>query len=359
MRILLAFVLVLTGASVAMAAPVEVKFDVETARAVLAAVQNPDLTRDQAVIVARLPGNQGLVRKEKSYGADTDVARLADALMAAAHGQPPPAGDRYHFDQVRRDAPAIAKALTDLTAPDAHTLDLVKQRLALFVPPRVHGEVAGYLILGGNSGGFAFGEPVFYLNLQMYPSAGVARVILAHELYHAVRGLAEPEPALTSKLEQCGRRYPAGKDMASLFDDLSNEGIASYVGDVLVLPQDGDPIAAKQRDHLDLNIQRVSRSATLLELSVHALTTRSALTYDDIYALDFYGDEILYALGYVMAKAIAEERGPAAVADLIDRPGGDLLLAYAGLKSYGGKNTPKLYPETLEWARKLQDCGAK
>jgi hypothetical protein len=36
-----------------------------------------------------------------------------------------------------------------------------------------------------------------------------------------------------------------------------------------------------------------------------------------------------------------------------------MLLAYAGLKSYGGKDAPKLYPETLDWARKLQDCGAK
>jgi hypothetical protein len=53
-------------------------------------------------------------------------------------------------------------------------------------------------------------------------------------------------------------------DLAALLEDLADEGIASYVGDMLAQPKDGDPVGAVQRDHLELNVQRVSRSATLL-----------------------------------------------------------------------------------------------
>ena len=360
MRIVLALLLGLACATSARAQAVAVKLDADTARAVLTAVQDPGLTRAQALTIAHLPGNQGLVRKQKSYGVEADEGRLADALIAAAHHQPSAAGDRYAFDKVRDNAPAIAKALDALMDPNAHTVEQVKRRLALFTPPRVKGEVSGYLIAGGNSGGFAFGEPDFYLNMARFPSAPFARVILAHELYHAVRGLASPPLSARDRRQQCIGKFPAGKDLDSLFEDLADEGIASYVGDVLATPPGDDAIAAEQYKHLTNNVRWVTRSATLLELSVHALSSNSSLSYDDIYALGFYDDEILYALGYLMAKAIAAERGPGAVAELIDQPGSAMVLAYAGLNSYGaGKETPKLHPETVEWAKKLQTCVGK
>jgi len=360
MRVVLALLLGLTVATAAQARGVDVKLDAETARAVLAAVQKPDLTREQALIVARLPGNEGLIRKQKSYGAEADEGLLADALLAAAHHQATSAGDRYGFDKVRDNALAISRALAELMAPDAHTLDQVKRRLALFTPARVHGVVSGYLIAGGNSGGFAFGEPDFYLNMARFPSASFARVILAHELYHAVRGLAAPPLSARDRRAQCVDRYTAGKDLDALFEDLADEGIASYVGDVLAAPPGDDAIAAEQYRHLSTNVRWVSRSSTLLELSVHALISGSSLSYDDIYALGFYDDEILYALGYLMAKAIAAERGPEAVAELIDQPGSAMVLAYVSLKTYGaGKETPKLHPETIQWAKSLQTCAAK
>ena len=360
MRIVLALLLGLACATAAGAQTVEVKLDAETARAVLAAVQNPGLTHEQALAIAHMPGNEGLIRKQKSYGVAADEGQLTDALMAAAHHEATAAGDRYAFDKVRDNAPAISKALADLMDPDTHTLDQVKRRLALFTPPRVHGVVSGYLIAGGGSGGFAFGEPDFYLNMARFPSAPFARVILAHELYHAVRGLAAPHLVARDRHEQCVGRFTAGKDLNALFEDLADEGIASYVGDVLAAPPGDDAIAAEQYKHVSTNVRWVTRSSTLLELSVHALTTGSSLSYDDIYALGFYDDEILYALGYLMAKAIATERGPEAVADLIDRPGSAMVLAYAALKSYGaGKETPKLHSETIEWAKKLQACAGK
>jgi hypothetical protein len=61
-----------------------------------------------------------------------------------------------------------------------------------------------------------------------------------------------------------------------------------------------------------------------------------------------------------MAKAIAEERGPGAAAELIDQPGSAMVLTYVGLKRYGaGQETPKLFPETIRWASTLRTCSAR
>ena len=100
-----------------------------------------------------------------------------------------------------------------------------------------------------------------------------------------------------------------------------------------------------------------SVSVTLLALSTHALTSASNIAYDDIYGLGFYGDEILYSLGYVMVRAIVRDAGEAAVAELIGQPGAALILRYAGLKGYGKGGAPALDPRTLDWARRLAVCG--
>jgi hypothetical protein len=184
-------------------------------------------------------------------------------------------------------------------------MDAVKARIAQFSPESLSGRVTGYLIAGGDSGGFAFGE-----------------------------------------------------HLAELFGDLYNEGTATYVGDVLALPAGDDPIAEEQRKHLQTNVNRVRRSVTLLELSVHAVAT-SHIDYDRIYELGFYDDEILYALGYVMTKAIAAARGAPAVAELLRKPPSQFIAAYVALPTYGkDPAAPKLGEETVAWAAKVAACGA-
>lgn len=64
---------------------VAVEIDLSAAKAVLNAVGNRDLTTEQALEVAELPGNQGLIRKAQSYGLTADDALFAQALVAAAH----------------------------------------------------------------------------------------------------------------------------------------------------------------------------------------------------------------------------------------------------------------------------------
>ncbi len=349
-----AFGLLLQGA--VRAETLEIAIDVESARAVLAAVSDPALTRESALQAARMPGNQGLIEKIQSYGRRADENTLADALLAAARREPVTGDDDYAFGKVRDNAAAIQKTLTELLDPAARTMDEVRSRVLSFTPARIHGHIDGYLIAGGNSGGFAFGTPKFYLNINRFPSKTLATTILEHELYHAVQGMV-PDIVKVKKVAACLKKIPAGENLALLYQSLYQEGTASYVGDMLLTPPGADEAFKADQARAQTNYKRFGRSITLLEISAHALATGSKAKYDDIYALGFYGEEILYSIGYVMARAIAAERGPEALADLLDKSPSDFVTTYVALKSYGkAKDVPKLGAETVQWAARTGRC---
>ncbi|RAK51444.1 hypothetical protein DJ018_16030 [Phenylobacterium deserti] len=354
--IVLAFAL-LAFAGQAQAAGLEVRIDSRAAHAVLAAVRNENLTTAQALEIARLPGNQGLIRKALGYGRPADETIFAQALMAAAHrqaGAPDPGV--FRFDRLRDNAEPVAKALADLEDPAQGLLERGKADMAPFVPAEATGQVTGYLVVGGTSGGFAFGEPAFYLNMERVPSARLAATILIHELFHAVQTQAQAGRASTAEGKACAVRREQSPAMSDLFTALAMEGVASRVADLIALPDTVDPATDEERRRMLRNVRMVGRSITQLELSVHGLATGAKVSYQDIYELGFYGDEVLYALGYVMAKAIAAEQGAGALADLTGRPGAAFVARYVGLKSYGGEDAPRLGEETVSWARRLWPC---
>lgn len=354
-RLLIAVVALLTLAGPVRAQSLTVRLDAESARAVLAAVRNPALTREQALAIARLPGNQGLIRKVKSYNRPADENRLAEALLAAAQHRASDVDADYKFADVRDNADKIAPVVEALADPAS--LTGVQARIALFTPPRVAGKAMGYLIVGGTSGGFAFGEPEFYLNIARFPVPSLARIIMGHELFHGVQGLALGLKPQSAAAKACLAKIPEAANLEQLFGSLRDEGMASYVGDVLALPID-DLAAKPDRDRAQRRVNMVGSSITLLGLSTHALTTGSTIAYEDIYGLGFYGDEILYSLGYVMVRAIAAEQGNAGVADLIDQPGAAMIARYLSLASYGkSKAAPALNPVTVIWAKRLAACG--
>jgi len=358
-RLLLAVLFLLPAP--ALAQDVEVVVDATAAERVLAAVRDPALTMADALAIARLPGSQGLIRKARSYGRTADDALSALSLVAAARRDTAVADPaKFRFDAVRDRAVETKAAMDRLNDPGLHLLDAVKARIAAFTPAGLKGRVTGYLIVGGTSGGFAFGEPRFYLNLDRFPSATLASTIMQHELYHAVQALARgaQPPAAAVRTTACVAALPHGEDVGAFFDSLSAEGTASYVGDVLALPEQGtDEASAKERARVARNVDMVDRSITQLELSVHGLVTDAAVTPEEVYALGFYGDEVLYALGYVMARAIAREQGNRALGDLIGLPGVAFVERYLSLASYGkGAGAPALKPDTIRWARTLSDC---
>ncbi|MBX9859105.1 MAG: hypothetical protein K2Y20_05865 [Sphingomonas sp.] len=342
----------------AYAAGLKLNIDASAARAVLDALETPTLDLARARAIARLPGNQGLIRKAKSYGRVADDESFAAALVAAAHNDDKaPDPGSFAFGRVRPHIAQLRQVLADLENPATGLIDAAKRRIALYTPPGLDAAITGYFVVGGTSGGFAFGDPQFFLNLDYFPDATLATTILEHELYHAVQGAAaSPKPRLTA-IAQCLKRAATPPHLDDLFGALVQEGTASVVGDVLALPKDMAGPAAEERKKFARNVAMVDRSVTLLALSTHALATR-AVEYDPIYALGFYGDEILYALGYVMAKAIEREQGPQAIAALLTDPtGAGFINRYRALKAYGSEGAPKLDARTLAWAVRMGRCG--
>lgn len=123
------------------------------------------------------------------------------------------------------------------------------------------------------------------------------------------------------------------------------------------MPAGIDEESDKARRRTSRNVSLAQSSITLLELSTHGLKTQADLTYDSIYALGFYGDEMLYGLGYVMARAIAAEQGNDAIAELTGRPGALFIMRYRNLNAYGKSDAaPALGTETLRSAGELARC---
>lgn len=343
------------------AGELKLTIDASAARAVLDALERPTLDHDRALAIARLPGNQGLIRKAQSYGRAADDESFAAALIAAARNDDKaPDPSNFAFARVRPHIAQLRQVLADLENPATGLIDAAKRRIARYTPDGLDTAITGYFVVGGTSGGFAFGDPQFFLNLDYFPDAVLAATILEHELYHAVQGAAAPSKARLAAVTKCLARAGAPAHADDLFASLMQEGTASSVGDVLALPKDAKGSVADERRKFARNVSLISRSVTLLELSSHGLATH-AVAYDDIYALGFYGDEILYSLGYVMAKAIEREQGPGAIATLIRDPTGALFVnAYRGLKGYGkSADAPALRPKTLALARAMAVCAVK
>lgn len=364
MRILRTLLIALTAlvmASPARAADLKLSIDASAARAVLDALETPTLDLDRARAIGRLPGNQGLIRKAKSYGRAADDESFAAALVAAAHNDDKaPDPSNFAFGRVRPHIAQLRQVLADLENPATGLIDAAKRRIALYTPPGLDAAITGYFVVGGTSGGFAFGDPQFFLNLDYFPDAVLAATILEHELYHAVQGAAAPSNARQAAITRCLRRLGAPPHLDDLFGSLMMEGTASAVGDVLALPKDAKSPVADERRKFARNVGLISRSVTLLELSSHALATR-AVAYDDIYGLGFYGDEILYSLGYVMAKAIEREQGAGAIAALIRDPTGVRFVnVYRELKGYGkSAEAPALGAKTVALAQRMGVCAVK
>ncbi len=336
---------------------VTVTVDTDSTKAVLDAVLNPALTMAEALRIAALPGNQGLIRKARSYGRPGTDELFAKALVAAASSRCAAEDPgKFRFGPVREHAAQIRATLAKLEDPASNLLARVKARIAEFTPSSLGGHVTGYLIVGGTSGGFAFGGPEFFLNLDRFPSAALAATIMEHELFHAIQGIARASsPAADAA---CLAKIPHSEELSRLFMSLEMEGSASLVGDVPAIPAGIDEESDKVRKQTLRRIDQVDQSITLLELSTHGLRTGAQVSYGDIYALGFYGDEVLYTLGYVMARAIAAEEGKGAIAALTGRPGALFVQRYRKLKGYGKlEDVPVLFPATLQAAEQLAACA--
>jgi hypothetical protein len=119
---------------------------------------------------------------------------------------------------------------------------------------------------------------------------------------------------------------------------------AVYWKDLLLSNSDSS-FAARAREDLKYGLRHAQNSVKLLDLSVLGLRADPALPYSDVYAVDFLGHGVLYNIGYLMAKAVAEQDGPQQLATSLKQPPYQFILRYTQLTKYGADGShPKLGP---------------
>jgi len=346
----LVFLLLLLGPHPVCALTVTVNTD--SAKAVIAALQNPSLTHDEALKIAQMPGNLGIIRKENEFKIPVTTESFARALLAASHGQKvtDPTETALYFDTVMPKVEQLLALIRQIeTNPQAFQVSIEK-RIALFTPPGKQIRLQGYVVAGGDGGGYAFGRTEFYLNIGFMDEIVLAKVTTTHELYHAVQGAFanERQPSVGPSEKMRSHAQQGCANIAQLFANLYEEGSATYVEDISVLPQSHSEIALRQLADLNDGLRHLDNSVTLLELSVVGLSIGVPVPFDDVYDVGFLGHAILYNIGYTMARAIAEDDGSQGLAEFLEAPPHKFLLRYTQLPKYGAdKDHPKLGPNTI------------
>lgn len=333
-------------------ASITVTIDTTAAKADLNALKNPMLTHDEALKIALMAGNQAIIRKQNEFKIPVTVEIFADALVAAAHGRKAtdPREVTLYFDGLKPKVNQLLALIRQIDADPQAFQGPIEKRIALFTPPGSDIHLKGYIVAGGDGGGYAFGDTNFYLNLLFNDDIVVARIVTTHELYHAVQGAFAKDVgrAVGATTQTPNPSQQACLDVAELFKDLYEEGSAMVVEDSSTLAQSHSESAARQLADINEGLAHLHESATLLELSVIGLTATNRVSADDVYAVGFYGHGVLYDLGNGMARAIAETDGPQGLAAFLKQPPYKFVLRYTQLPTYGvDKDHPKLGLNTM------------
>lgn len=355
--------LVLSG-SACVASATTVTIDTESAKAVLAALGNPALTHEAALKVAAMPGNQGIIRKSKEFKLPATTENFADALYDSAHGVK--AKDKmeesYFFDHAKGAAPQLMALIGQIEGDPADFQQAIEKRIALYSPPGLDVHLQGYVVAGGDGGGYAFSGTDFYLNIGWIDEFIVAKSVTTHELYHAVQGAFAKERGAHEDLPSLVGMSPVQQACTKehqLFGNLYEEGSAVEAEDVSLIEQAHSETGVRQRVDLKDGVRQVRMSARLLEMSVLSFEAPDPMAFDDVYDVDFFGHGILYNVGYVMAKAIVDADGPQGLAVYLKLPPEQFVLGYIKLPLYGKDEAhPLLLPNTIAAAQR-QGAGCK
>ena len=193
----------------------------------------------------------------------------------------------------------------------------------------------------------------FFLNIAVIDDFVAARSTTTHELYHAVQGAYAAERGMTFR--SGGEAAAACSNVEKLFSSLYEEGTARYVEDFSSLGQSKSVAAQQILADTNEGIGHARTAASLLEMSVTALSSPVPTTFDDVYDVGFLGHGELYGIGYLMARAIVASDGPQGLVVLLKRPPYRFILRYSQLTDYGSdEEHPLLGPNVMSAAHKLE-----
>jgi Putative zinc dependent peptidase (DUF5700) len=332
-----------------------VKIHTEDARATLVALQNRNLTLDEALLIARMPGNQGVIRKLQEFRIASTTESFANALYENAHGTRVTGIPELAigFDRVKPKSQELLSLLGEIEANPKTFQRAIEDRIRLFTPEHADIHLEGYVVAAGDGGGYAFGGTDFFLNVGIAEDLLVAKSTTIHELYHSVQGAYAADRAIKIDNTQ-GPVQIACANQERLFASLYEEGTARFVEDTALLSQSKSEAAFEILTDFNDGARHVHNGITLLDMSINALGESTSLSFEDVYEVGFLGHGVLYGVGYVMARDIADSGGRQAIVDLLKEPSYMFILRYAELAKYGIDDVyPKLGSNTVAAARRL------
>ena len=346
------------------AGAVTVTIDTDSASAVLIALGNASLTREDALKIAYLRGNQGIIREMNSFHVPVTDLSFANALWAAAHDHTVTdlTERALYFDTMKPKALKLLALTNAIAADPSNFQKSIEKRIAMFTLPGLDTHLQGYIVAGGDGGGYGFGDTAFYLNLAFNDDLAAARTVTTHELYHAVQSAFAPKTVDVKALNTVDSDVQrACLDTAHLLANIYREGSAMLVEDASTLSLSRSDSAIRQLRDIDEGLAHLGESATLLELATIGLNTSASVRCEDVYAVGFLGHGVLYDIGYGMAKAIVNNDGPQGLAHFLNQPPYLFTMRYTELPTYGrDKDHPRLGPNTLHALQALADgCQQK
>ncbi len=332
----------------------------EDARATLAAVRNPTLTHEEAMSVARRYGNQGVVRKLQEFKIASTTENFADALYASAHNErvttlPEVA---LGFDGIKLKSLKLQTLLDQIeTNPKAFQVE-IQNRIRLFAPAHANIHLQGYVVAAGDGAGYAFGTMDFFLNIGIADDFQVAKRTAIHELYHSIQGAYAAARARKFNRSQSAPPSACANEQL-LFANLYEEGTARFVEDTSLLSQSQSEAAEHILADFNDSVRRGHASAALLDMSVDSMEAHDPLPYDDIYEVGFLGHGLIYGIGYIMARDIAEDGGRQAIVELLSEPSYTFVSRYTHSAKYGTDNQHPLLGRSTVAAAESLAAGCK
>jgi hypothetical protein len=290
----------------------ELEFDFEFARTVTRLVTEGHL--DTAQPIAALPATAPLLRKMRLNDADAFLGYLREQAKDGS------VVDGARTTLARLDGGELAGLPSD-----------VRRRLQPYLPPGLDQRIQVFFLFGGSSSGFAFGGDDVYVNLGKFTRASADEIAgtVTHEVFHAVQARVMP-PFPVKDWDGTG---PAGPNwVRALLHNLAQEGTAelfTHVGSEGLGSAFSREIALKNQR----NAGRIAGIVVMFESLAFRLGSTPPVDYqqyDGIYGLMFYEtfDATAYQLGWVMAKAIEDRDGQAAITRLLAQGPKAFLLRY-------------------------------
>lgn len=340
---------------------ITIELDTASARATLSAFGKATAT-DEVTRIAKLPGNQALIRQagrfDKNATEENFVAALGQSARNASVGKPGEAGpfvpDTFRFTRLR-DALAPTRNLLEQIErnPQKLTTEVIN-RIRLFTPEGVNMKVKVYLIAGGTSDGFAPDANNFYIALDYFEDdyEGL-KLLMAHELFHNVQSLT-----LEGKRVVATDAPPNVRNSHNLLLNTLKEGTASVVGDPLEVAG-GKKYTTWFQGKFKNNLRRIDANFALFDTLLFRLYNDPSAEPGRLYNIGFSGsfDSAMYFVGYRMAKSLEKYEGKGAIAASISDDPMKFFARYIAL--YQKHNDPELIKFSASTEEILKKLSAR